>query len=274
MFADKPLQLTLALLCLASATSAQKSGDGAVTSMLKSQHVPGAAIAAVKDGTVLKEIIYGDATLQLRVPVKRTTTFQLASVTRVFTAAALMKLEADGRVNLDDPVSKYLTGLPKEWANVNVRELATHTSGLPDLIASPNKPLTDEELNRTAEEALKFAESREIVAPPGARFQYDQTNYLLLQRIIERISGQGLREFVTTSVMHSSMPETVWGDARVMIPDRSDMYTELYHDRIENGANLFVYPEYFDAAAGFEFQHFGHGTVRHTSHEWKASPSR
>jgi len=70
------------------------------------------------------------------------------------------------------------------------------------------------------------------------------------------------------------MPETVWGDARVMIPDRSDMYTELYHDRIENGANLFVYPEYFDAAAGFEFQHFGHGTVRHTSHEWKASLSR
>ena len=250
MFTDKSLRLALALVCLASATYAQKSVDGAVTSMLKSQHVPGAAIAAVKDGTVLKEIIFGDANLQLHVHVKRTTTFQLASVTKVFTAAALMKLEADGRVNLDDPVSMYITGLPKEWASVKVRELATHTSGLPDLIASPNKPLTDEELNRTAEEALKVAELREIVAPPGARFQYDQTNYLLLQRIIERISGQDLREFVTTSVLQSSMPATVWGDARVIIPDRSDMYTELYHDRIENGANLFAYPKYFDAAAG------------------------
>ena len=83
----------------------------AVTSIFKSQHVPGAAIAAVKgvkdlkDGTVLKEIIYGDANLQLRVSVKRTTTFQLASVTKVFTAAALMKLEGDGRVKMDAPVS-------------------------------------------------------------------------------------------------------------------------------------------------------------------------
>ena len=240
----------LAVLYFTGVASAQDFLDSAVISMLKSQHVPGAAIAAVQDGKVLREIVYGDANLQLHVPVKRTTTFQLASLTKIFTAAALMKLEADGKLNLDDPVSKYLTGLPKGWSAVNVRELATHTSGLPDLITSPNKPLTDEELNRTAEEALKFAESQEIVAPPGMRFQYDQTNYLLLQRIIEYISGKSLREFLTTSVMQSSMPATEWGDARIVISGRSDMYTELYHDRIENAANLFAYPKYLDAAAG------------------------
>jgi len=250
MLRGNTFRLAVALFCLTGVTCAQDSVHDALTSTLKSQRIPGAAIAAVKDGRLLREIIYGYANLQLHVPVTRTTRFQLASVTKVFTAAALMKLETNGKLDLNDPLKKYLTGLPEEWNGVTVSELATHTSGLPDLIASPNNPLTDEELNRTADEALKFAESRRTVAPPGSRFQYDQTNYLLLQRIIERLSGQGFRKFVTTGVMQSSMPDTVWGDGRVIISDRSDMYTELYHERIENGANLFAYPEYLDAAAG------------------------
>jgi CubicO group peptidase (beta-lactamase class C family) len=250
MLPTQVLRWVLALIWLPTVVSAQDAVDNAVTPLLKSQHVPGAAIAAVKDGKVLKEIVYGEANLQMHVPVRRTTKFQLASVTKVFTAAALMKLEENGKLNLDHPISKYLDRLPDSWLDVKVRELASHTSGLPDLVANPNQPLTEEELNRTAEEALKFSQSREPIGPPGDRFQYDQTNYLLLERIIQRVSGQSFRNFVIASVMQASMPATSWGDGRAIVPDRSDMYTELYHDRIENGANLYAYPEYLDAAAG------------------------
>jgi CubicO group peptidase (beta-lactamase class C family) len=184
------------------------------------------------------------------VPVRRTTEFQIASITKVFAAATLMKLEHDGKLNIDDPVSNYLPGLPKPWAGVKLRELATHTSGLPDAIANPNKPLCDVELGRSADEALREVATRDVTAPPGARFQYDQTNYVLLKKVIEHVSGQNFREFVTANVLKSAMPGTLWGDARSIIPERSDMYTELHNNRIENGANLFEYPEYFDAAAG------------------------
>ncbi len=79
-----------------------------------------------------REIMYGRANLQLRVPVQRTTKFQLASVAKVFSIVALLKLEQDGKLNVDDPVSKYLSGLPKQWTDIKLRELATRTSGLPD----------------------------------------------------------------------------------------------------------------------------------------------
>ncbi len=242
--------LALSLLLATQCMAADDAVDAYVKSLLKQQHVPGAAIAVIRDGKVIKEVISGSANLQLGIPVARSTVFQLASVTKIFTAVALMRLEQDGKLRLDDPVSKYLSDLPAAWSTVTLRELATHTSGLPDVIADPNQPLSKVELDRTDEEALRYASTREIVAPPGSRFQYDQTNYVLLKRVIEKVSGQSFRAFVTSRVLGTSMPRTSWGDARAIIPGRADLYTELAHDRVENGANLYEYPDYLEAAAG------------------------
>jgi CubicO group peptidase (beta-lactamase class C family) len=216
---------------------------------LAQQHVPGAAIAVVKEGKVVEEIVYGSASLQLNVPVQRQTVFQLASTTKVFTAVALFRLEQQGKLNLNDPVSKYLSGLPPAWGEVSLRELASHTSGLPDIISDPSKALTPEELRRSSDEALSVATKQPVSAPPGTRFQYDQTNYLLLKRVIEHVSGHNFRDFVKRNVL-IDMPSTVWGDARTIIPERCEMYTALRGDHIENGTDLFVYPDYLDSAAG------------------------
>ena len=153
-------------------------------------------------------------------------------------------------LSLDDPVSKHLSGLPNQWSDVTLRELATHTSGLPDIIANPNKPLSQIELGRSADEALRDATTRPIAAPPGSRFQYDQTNYLLIMRVIEHVSGQSFREFLTAHVLQPAMPQTTWGDARSVVMGRSDMYTALKGEGIQNGGNLFEYPTYLDAATG------------------------
>jgi CubicO group peptidase (beta-lactamase class C family) len=247
------LAITLTFLCVAgeaSEPSADNGLDAHIRSVLTSQHVPGAAIAVVQDGKVLKEMIFGSANLQLGVPVQRSTKFQLASVTKVFSGIALLKLEQERKLNLDDPVSKYLSGLPTAWEQVTLRQLGSHTSGLPDIITDPNKPLSHNELNRSADEALWAAETQTANAPPGTRFQYDQTNYLIIKQIIEHVSGQAFREFVTAHVLRPLMSETSWGDARSIVSGRSDMYTALHHDRIENGANLFEYPDYLDSAAG------------------------
>lgn len=245
------MSATLLIFLLgAPGLSATDSAAAYARGVLSSQHVPGAAIAVIQDGKVLDEIVEGNANLQLSVPVNRTTLFQLASVTKTFSAVALMKLEQEGKLSLDDPISKYLTGLPQSWAQVTLRELATHTSGLPDVIANPNEPLSALELARSEDEALRSAASKDVIAPPGSRFQYDQTNYVLLKRVIERVSGMGFREFVTSHVLTDAMSRTSWGDARAIVPGRADMYTVLHNNRLENGANLYAYPDYLDAAAG------------------------
>jgi CubicO group peptidase (beta-lactamase class C family) len=91
-------------------------------------------------GASSKRCFYGSASIQLGVPVQRTTRFQLASVTKAFTSIALLLLEQDGALNLDNEVSQYLTDLPESWRHITLRELAAHTSGLPDLIANPDIP--------------------------------------------------------------------------------------------------------------------------------------
>ena len=138
-----------------------------IREQLRLRHTPGAAVAVIRGGRVLEEVVYGSASLQLRVPVRRDTQFQLASVTKVFTGLALLVLEQNGRVSLDDQVGKYLTDLPGSWRNVSLRELAAHTSGLPDVIESPNRPLSPAELAQTEDQALQFAASKPIRAAPG-----------------------------------------------------------------------------------------------------------
>jgi CubicO group peptidase (beta-lactamase class C family) len=223
--------------------------DAQVRSFLTSQHVPGAAIAVVKDGQVMNEVLFGYADVQLAVPVQRNTEFQLASVTKVFTTLALMQLQQEGKLRLGDPVSNYVAGLPTAWNGVTLLELANHTSGLPDVIANPNAPLSAEELGRSSSDALQFAERQPPVAAPATQFRYDQTNYLLLQKVVEKASGQNFRAFIAEHVCRG-MPATRWGDAREIVIGRASQYTALFNDRIANGTNLYTYPDYLTAAAG------------------------
>ncbi len=150
-----PISLAILSICLFLPNTVALTNQDVqkyAVSTLALQKVPGAAIAVVRKGKVLDEIIYGSANLQLDVPVSRQTRFQLASVTKVFSIIALLQLEQAGKLNLEDPVSKYLSDLPPSWRGVTLRELATHTSGLPDIIDSPNKPLSKEELSRSGEQ--------------------------------------------------------------------------------------------------------------------------
>lgn len=240
----------LGSVLLVSYASADDVVSRYVTDTLRAGQVPGAALAVVKNGRVLKEVLYGAASLELSVPVQRTTRFQLASVTKVFTSIALLLLEQDGALNLDDEVSKYLTDLPESWRHITLRELATHTSGLPDVIASPDMPLSDAELAVSEDDALKLAASHAVSGPAGTKYEYNQTNYVLLKRVIEGVSHESFRHFLSTRVLPSAPAAMPWGDARSIVARRAEMYTALHGDTIENGGDLYRYPRYLEGAAG------------------------
>jgi CubicO group peptidase (beta-lactamase class C family) len=204
----------------------------------------------VKDGKVVKETVYGHADLQLGSKVTPQTLFQIASVTKLFTGVALGRLQEQHKISFDDPVGRYLSDLPASWQTVTLRQMATHTSGLPDVITDSQHDLTSEELKRTPEEALAYAEKKPLVAQSGTEFAYDQTGYLLLSRVVEKVTGKPFRTAVRELVLApAGMNDTRWADGREIVAGRSDMYSVLWRKAVEN-ALLFSYPGYFDAAAG------------------------
>lgn len=127
------------LLLVASAAPALPARADAIDDYLRTEmqkrSIPGLALAVVRDGSVVKMQGYGFANLEHDVPVTPDTIFELASVTKQFTATAIMRLVEEGKVGLDDPIARRLSGAPETWKAITVRHLLTHTSGLPALEA-------------------------------------------------------------------------------------------------------------------------------------------
>ena len=182
--------MRLACLALLSATffiapARADRLDDALLAEMKRRHVPGLSVLVFKDGKVIKEQGYGLANLEHKVPVTPQTVFQSGSVGKTFTAALILLLEKDGKLKLDDPVSRHLPATPASWEKITIRHLLSHTSGLGDPyeIIDFRKDYTDEEL--TALEAtvpLRFA--------PGEKWAYSNMGYHLLGFIANRAGGK------------------------------------------------------------------------------------
>src|SRR5262249_50295378 len=104
--------------------------DSYIEQDMKSRRIPGTAVAVIENGKVVYQRVLGIANLETDTPVKINSVFELASVTKQFTATAIMMLVEEGKVKLDDPVSKYIDGTPESWKAMTVRNLLNHTGGL------------------------------------------------------------------------------------------------------------------------------------------------
>jgi CubicO group peptidase (beta-lactamase class C family) len=129
---------TLTLACtLTLPAAARQSGsppdrlDSLIQREMKAQQIPGIAVAVIEDGKLLLARAWGYSNLETGTALDTSAVFELASVTKQFTAAAILLLAQEGKVGLDDPVGKYVVGAPAAWARITVRMLLSHTSGLP-----------------------------------------------------------------------------------------------------------------------------------------------
>src|SRR5262245_49643101 len=126
-----PCAFALLFVFFASSAAAQTDRvDAYIRTEMKARSIPGLALAVLRHGEVIKIEGYGLANVELDVAVTPDTVFELASVTKQFTAAAIMLLVEEGKVGLDDPISRYLTNTPNAWEAITVRHLLTHTAGL------------------------------------------------------------------------------------------------------------------------------------------------
>jgi CubicO group peptidase (beta-lactamase class C family) len=158
---------------------------------------PGCALGVSRGGTVVLERGYGMANLETDTPIRPTSIFHVASVSKQFTAAAIMLLERDGKLSLDDNIRKYIREIPDYGTPITIRHLLTHTSGLRDqweLLAFAR--------GRFEEDRITEADVLDIVSrqtalnfKPGAEYVYSNTGFTLLGVIVKRVTGQSLRDF-------------------------------------------------------------------------------
>lgn len=170
--------------------------DSAVTAFMAATPVVGLTAAVVSHGDTLLLKGYGEADRERHRPASATTVYKLGSITKQFTAAAVMQLVEEGRVGLDDPVTKYLPQFPG-WSGVHIRHLLNHTSGIP--ASSPEWVRhRDEDVSQTT--LMSFLTADTLETPPGTRFRYNNNGYVLLGLVIEAVTGRPYAQHLAQTI--------------------------------------------------------------------------
>ena len=196
----KRYSLPLALLLLLSITCFAQDGvstkvDDYIRREMQSQQIPGLALAVIKDGQMVIAKGYGLANVEHQVPVKPETIFQSGSTGKQFTATAVMMLVEEGKLNLEDKITKYFPDGPEAWRNITVRHLLTHTSGMTDYP-------TDFDLRRdyTEDELYQRIKAIPLAFQPGDKWSYSNLAYVMLGILIHKVSGKFYGDFLQERV--------------------------------------------------------------------------
>lgn len=225
MTRKRTTSVLIALLLTTAGIARADKIDDFVTPEMGKRHVPGVSIAVVKDGKVVLARGYGLANVELSVPASADTVYELASVTKQFTATGVMMLVEEGKISLDDRIDKHLDNLPAAWSGVTVRHLLTHTSGIKSYTSIPE--VTKSWRNDISQaEMLKLVAGYPLDFPPGDKWSYDNTGYYLLGMLIEKVSGQKYGDFLKQRIFEPiGMASTRLNDAAAIIKNRACGYS-------------------------------------------------
>jgi len=212
---------------------AQTNDSIQVTALLKSEmqsrHIPGLQLVVIRHGRIVLAEEQGLASLEFKVPVRSGTLFSINSIAKVFAGTAVMQLVEQGKLKLDAPIADYLDDLPAAWRPVTVRQVLSHTSGLPDI----EDDLTDGLVGHMGEgTAWRVVKTLLLTATPGEKFNYIATNYLLVQRIIERLTREPFEDFIIrTQWQPCGLRKTIYGNSDDVVDEKSPTYSYYHLDR-------------------------------------------
>ena len=197
----KPLLLTLVVAVLvAFGSDPQADKVDALFAQWNKPDSPGCALAIIRDGRVVYKRGYGIANLEYDIPISSKTVFNIGSISKQFTAMSIAMLARQGKLSLDDDIRKYLPEMPQDSAPVTIRQLIYHTSGIREyshLMQLAGTRFQD----ATADEDYKIiARQKQLNFKPGDEYLYSNSGYLLLARIVQRVSGKSLRAFAEENI--------------------------------------------------------------------------
>ncbi len=230
---------------LATKCNAQDENNTEISNYIaeiqKQYHIPGLALAVIKDGGVIHKSNYGLSNIELSVPVNDSTLFPLFSTSKVLSVVAVYQLIEQKKLSLDSYISEFLHDLPVGWQKVQIKNLITHSSGLPDIVGYEGDK---EEVakQKVYKDTLKFA--------PNKRFDYNQTNYWLINRIFQKVVGKTLSQYILDTQFNTSLQSVVYeGNNMKLVKNLSYGYVYAANNAQFLKRN-WAFPEYLYGAAG------------------------
>lgn len=175
--------------------------DNYIKSEMSKRHIPGLSLAVVKNGKIIKTKGYGLANIELNVPAEPKTVYAIASMTKQFTAVAIMLLVQDGKLSLTDKIIKYIPNAPASWSNTTLQHLLTHTSGIKDR----GEDNTDTCKWKVLKQEIATGEkvyNCQLNFQSGEKMQYCNLGYYFLGLVIEKVSGKTYSDFIQNRIFH------------------------------------------------------------------------
>jgi CubicO group peptidase (beta-lactamase class C family) len=179
--------------------------DAAVRARMIEMHIPGTSLAVVRNGKIIKAAGYGLANVELNVSVTPASIFQTGSLGKHLTATAVLLLVEEGKVGLDDSITKYFPEAQTAWQKITIRHLLTHTSGIPDVWENTEqdaytKGIVDSRKDYDEEELTRIYLGLKLEFQPGEKWSYCSTGYALLGFLIHRVTGMYYGDFLRQRV--------------------------------------------------------------------------
>ena len=197
---------------------------------------PGAAVLVAKDGQVVLRKGYGMAHLELGVPIQPEMVFELGSITKQFTGAAILMLQERGQLSVEDEVTKYLPDYPTHGQKITIDHLLTHVSGIPSYTGLPEwLPRVREDL--TVQQLVDMFKDKPLEFNPGEKWAYNNSAYILLGAVIEKVSGKTYEDFIEQEIFAPlGMKSSRYGHQREVTPGRVTGY-----DKADDGYQIAEY---------------------------------
>ncbi len=197
------------------------ASDHFISSAAQHQVFSGTVLIA-QNGKILLDKGYGWADQGKRLPNQPSTRFRIASVTKQFTAMAILLLQEQGKLHVQDPICDYISGCPAAWNAITIQHVLTHTSGIPDYVTTfpLQQPTSPSQL-------IAAFESKPLDFVPGAKFGYSNSGYVILGSIIERLSGESYSEFLQQAIFRVlRLSNTGYDQNSPSLPDHATGYKQ------------------------------------------------
>ncbi len=232
-FFSNYLAAVLLLVALSFQATAQAPASTGLSSAINQElekvfkpNEPGAAVIAVKDGQVVFRKGYGMANLELGVAIEPDMIFRIGSVTKQFTAVSILMLMEQGKLTLTDEITKFLPDYPTQGHKITIEHLLTHTSGIKSYTSLPEwLPLWRKDM--TMKELIDLFKDKPMEFAPGDSWNYNNSAFVLLGAIIEKITGQSYGDFVEKNIFAPlGMKQSFYDNTQRVIPRRAAGYSK------------------------------------------------
>jgi CubicO group peptidase (beta-lactamase class C family) len=190
---------------------------------------PGATVLIARKGQIVYEKAFGMANLELQVPMQINNVLRIGSITKQFTAVAILQLMEQGKLSLQDEITKFIPDYPTQGSRITIEHLLTHTSGIQDY-ARIRDTTQRGVIDFTPGQMIDYFKNQPMRFAPGTKWEYSNSNYVLLGYIIERLTGETYQEYLESHIFKpTGMNHSSYASDTRIIKDRADGYRKGDH---------------------------------------------